>query len=108
MRPAQSLRERRHAARLGVLLALALVFAQGGAVVHGYTHLSAPSVPARSGQLCGDCLLFAPLLSAAGGTSHTFVLARVPMGPPYHPPVAPCVGQSIQHAFRARAPPILA
>jgi len=90
-----------------MLLALALVFAQTGAVVHGYSHLSAPSAPARSGEFCGNCLLFAPLLSAAGGTSHSFVLARVQPGPVYHPPVAPRVGQSFQHAFRARAPPIL-
>jgi len=107
MRPAQSLRERRYAAKLGMLLALALLFTQTGAVVHGYSHLSAPSTPVRSGELCGDCLLFAPLLSAAGGTSHSFVLARVRTGPLYHPPVAPRVGQSAQHAFRARAPPIL-
>jgi len=91
-----------------MLLALALVFSQTGAVVHGYSHLSAPSTPARSGQFCGDCLLFAPLLSAAGGTSLSFVLARVQTGPLYQPPVAPCVGQSTQHALRARAPPILA
>src|SRR5262252_672884 len=96
MRPAQSLRERRHAARLGMLLALALVVAQTGAVVHGYSHLSAPGTPARSGELCGDCLLFSPLLSAAGGTGHSLVLARVQTGPNYQPPVAPLVGQSTQ------------
>jgi hypothetical protein len=91
-----------------MLLTLALVFAQTGAVVHGYSHLSAPSPPAGSGQLCGDCLLFSPLLSAAGGTNHSVVLARVQTGPLYRPPVAPLIGQSLQHAFLARAPPSFA
>jgi len=91
-----------------MLLALALVFAQAGAVVHGYTHLSPPSAPAGSSQFCGDCLLFSPLLSAADGTNHFFVLARVQTGPPYRAPVAPLAGQSAQHAFLARAPPYLA
>jgi hypothetical protein len=108
MTEVQSLRERRYAARLGLLLALALVVAQSGAVVHGYSHLNAPSAPARSGQVCGDCLLFSPLLSAAGGTIHSFVLARTQTGPSYRPPVAPLAGQPTQHAFLARAPPSLA
>jgi len=91
-----------------MLLALALVFAQTAAVVHGYSHLRAPSAPARSSQSCGDCLSFSPLLSAAGGTNHLVVLARVQTGTTYRPPVAPFVGQSTQHAFFARAPPFLA
>jgi len=108
MTRARSLSKHRHAARLGVLLTLALVFAQTGAVVHGISHLRAPSAPARSSQSCGDCLSYSPLLSAAGGTNHFFVLARLQTGTSYRPPVAPLVAQSTQHAFRARAPPFLA
>jgi hypothetical protein len=108
MTQARPLRERPYAARLGLLLALALVFAQTGAVVHGYSHLSAPSQPGRSTQFCGDCLLFSPLLSATHGTNHCFVFARVRTEPPYRPPVAPLVGQSTLNAFLARGPPFLA
>jgi len=108
MTPARSVRERLVAARLGLLLALALVFAQTGGMVHGYSHLSARGEPARSGQFCGDCLLFSPLLSAAHGTNHCFVFARVRPAPPYRLPVAPFVGQSTLNAFLARGPPNLA
>jgi hypothetical protein len=101
-------RERPHATRLGLLLALALVFAQTGAVVHGYSHLSAPGEPGRSGQFCGDCLLFSPLLSAAHGANECFVVASVQTGPPYRPPVAPLGGHSPLNAFLARGPPLLA
>jgi hypothetical protein len=101
------LSERRHAASLSVLLTLALVIAQTGAVLHGYSHLRAPSEPARSGQSCGDCLSFSPLLTAAGGTVHLHLFARMHAGMRYLPPVAPLVGQASQHAFFARAPPLL-
>src|SRR5215469_3757029 len=93
------LAERRHAARLSVLLTLAMVIAQTGAVLHGYSHLRAPAEPARSGQACGDCLSFSPLLTAAGGTVHLYVLVRAPVGMSYLPPVAPVVGHPSQHAF---------
>ena len=91
-----------------MLLALALVFAQSGAVVHAYSHLTAPSEPARSTQSCGDCLAYSPLLTAAGGTNHFFALMPVSAGTSYRPPVAPVVGQPTSNAFRARAPPFLA
>jgi hypothetical protein len=91
-----------------MLLALALVFAQTAAVVHGYSHLRAPGAPVRSSQSCGDCLSFSPLLSAAGGASHLLALARGQIGTTYRTPVAPLVGHSPQHAFLARAPPFFA
>lgn len=91
-----------------MLLALALVLAQTGAVVHGYSHLRAPSEPARSTQSCPDCLAYSPLLTTAGGTNHCFALMPVQAGTSYRTPVAPVVGHPTSHAFQARAPPFVA
>jgi hypothetical protein len=112
MAQAQFLPERRYAARLGMLLALALILAQTGAVMHGYSHLRAsgesPGVPATSSQSCPDCLSFAPVLAPAGGTSHSLTVAQAQIGTTYRTLVAPLVGHSPQHAFLSRAPPFLA
>ncbi|MGH8140425.1 MAG: hypothetical protein ACREVV_19800 [Steroidobacteraceae bacterium] len=112
MAQARFLPARRHVARLGMLLALALVFAQTGAVMHGYSHLKvsgkSSGTPATSSQSCPDCLSFAPLLAAAGGTSHSLTVARAQIETTYRTLVAPLVGQSPQHAFLSRAPPFLA
>ncbi len=101
---------RRQAARLGVLLALALLVVQTGAVMHQYSHLSASGesrgFPATSSQSCPACLAYAPVLGAAGGTSHLPTLARAQIGTPYRTLVAPLVGYSPQHAFLSRAPPL--
>ena len=95
-----------------MLLALALLVAQTGAVMHAYSHLRASGesrgVPATSTQFCLDCLSFAPLLAAAGGTSQPLTVARTQIATTYRTLVAPLVGFSPQHAFRSRAPPLLA
>jgi hypothetical protein len=95
-----------------MLLALALVFAQIGAVMHGYSHLGAsgetPHAPLTSGHSCPDCLSFAPLLAAAGATSHSLTVAPAQSRATYRIPVAPLRGQSPQSSFRSRAPPLLA
>ncbi len=92
-----------------MLLALALLIAQIGAVMHGYAHLSASGesrgAPASS-QSCPDCLAYAPVLAAAGGTSHSPAFAQAQIGATYRTPVAPLVGYSPQHAFLSRAPPL--
>jgi hypothetical protein len=112
MAQAQFLPCRRKAARLGVFLALALLFAQTGAVMHEYSHLSASGesrgVPATSSQSCPACQSYAPVLAAAGGTSHSQAFARAQIGTTYRTLVAPLVGYSPQHAFLSRAPPLLA
>jgi len=109
MAQARFLPRRPQAARLGVLLALALLSAQTGAVMHQYSHLSASGesrgFPASS-QSCPACLAYAPVLGAAGGTSHLPTLARAQIGTPYRTLVAPLVGYSPQHAFLSRAPPL--
>jgi hypothetical protein len=103
---------RRQAARLGVFLALALVVAQTGAVLHECSHLRASresrGVPATSTQSCPACLSYAPVLAAAGGTSQALTAAVAQAGKTPRTPVAPLVGYSPQHAFRSRAPPLLA
>ncbi len=109
MAQAQFLPCRRQAARLGVLLALALLVAQTGAVMHEYSHLSASGksrgVPASS-QSCPACQSYAPVLAAAGGTGHSPTFAPAQIGTPYRTLVAPLVGYSPQHAFLSRAPPL--
>src|ERR1700722_6403793 len=58
--------------RVALIAALALFFAQLGAMAHAYSH--SPEKPPVSSQqgtsgvhdFCKDCLNFAPLLSAAG------------------------------------------
>jgi hypothetical protein len=112
MAQAQFLPCRRHAARLGVFLALALLVAQTGAVLHECSHLSVSresrGVPATSSQSCPACLSYAPVLAAAGGTSQVPTVAVAQIGTAPRTPVAPLVGYSPQHAFRSRAPPLLA
>ncbi len=117
MAQAQFLPHRRYVARLGILLVLALVFAQTGAVLHAYSHTHASphrtqttdsGAPGPAGQVCSDCLSFAPLLTAAGGTAQPPTVARSHAGTTYRFFVAPLAGQPPQHAFRSRAPPSLA
>jgi hypothetical protein len=111
MAQAQFLPCRRQAARLGVFLALALLVAQTGAVLHECSHLRASresrGVPASS-QSCPACLSYAPVLAAAGGTSRALTVAMAQIGTTRRTPVAPLVGYSPQHAFLSRAPPLLA
>src|SRR5512140_2273821 len=64
--------QRRFDLRVAVFAALALLFAQIGAMTHAYAHLSARDQSSAqqsiggSHEICGDCLNYAPLLSAAG------------------------------------------
>src|ERR1700730_6911797 len=103
---------RRQAARLRGLLVLSWVVAQTGPVVHEYCHLrgsrESRGVPATSTQSCPACLSYAPVLAAAGGTSQALTAAVAQAGKTPRTPVAPLVGYSPQHAFRSRAPPLLA
>src|SRR5213082_4038558 len=91
MAQVQFLPRRRYGARLGELLALALLIAQTGAVMHEYVHLSASresrGAPASS-QSCPDCLAYAPVLAAAGGTGHSPTFARARVGKTCRTPVA--------------------
>ncbi len=101
MAQAQFLIRRRWLARLCVLVVVALSFAQIGAIRHQYAH-------GTSGQVCSDCLSFAPLLATAGGKAHLPAVADAQADVIYRPPTAPLDGQPPLHAFRSRAPPFLA
>ena len=97
--------------RLAVLAVVALVIAQMGAMTHAYSHDSAVGSPSlhSSGAVghnpCGDCLAFAPLLSAAGTS------ASLPfLEPAARAAVAAALPDSLVDglpflAFRSRAPP---
>lgn len=100
--------ERRLAGRLGLLLILALLFAQTGALLHQYSHLKGPGDPPAAGQSCTDCLSFSPLLATAGGSTDLLPLARVQAGGSYRSPRLPPCGRSSYHAFQPRGPPSVA
>jgi hypothetical protein len=99
------------AARLGWLAAV-LIFAQVGAVAHGYAHFGAAGhlsgAPAAAKQLCPDCLSFEAVRAVAGGATHAPQFATAVVDAVYRTIVAPVIGFSPQHAFRSRAPPLLA
>lgn len=98
--------------RVALIAALALIFAQMGAMAHAYSHV--PDKPPVSSQpanqdthdFCKDCLNFAPLLSAAGAPT------ALPFALPQACSVAPqaqitcLVDLKFLLAFRSRAPPV--
>ena len=98
--------------RVALIAALALFFAQLGAMAHAYSHTpEKPPVSSQQGNLgihdfCKDCLNFAPLLSAAGAP------AILPFALPQACSVAPqaqitcLVDLKFLLAFRSRAPPV--
>jgi hypothetical protein len=101
-----------HRIRIVGLVALAFLVAQMGAIAHAYTHK--PSTPegsayqqgANSHEFCGDCLNFAPLLSAAGTPALLpFSLQHSRSAPPAPAP-ASFRGSETYLAFRSRAPPV--
>jgi hypothetical protein len=98
--------------RIAVITAIALLIAQLGAMTHAYAHVSDirqtsthQSNPGNH-DFCGDCLNFAPLLSAAGAP------AALPFVAPQGRSFAAIAGGrslldlSLTLAFRSRAPPV--
>jgi len=97
--------------RVALIAALALIFAQLGAMTHAYSHglEQAPAASQQANQtihdFCKDCLNFAPLLSAAGAP------AALPFAVPQACSLAPqaqiacLVELKFRLAFRPRAPP---
>jgi hypothetical protein len=97
--------------RIALIAALALFFAQVGAMAHSYTHQ--PDSGARTSQqtnlgihdFCKDCLNFAPLLSAAGAPDVLpFAIPQVCCSAP-QAQITRLVNLKFLHAFRSRAPP---
>jgi hypothetical protein len=98
--------------RVALIAALALLFAQLGAMAHAYSHVpEATSVSAQQAKLgihdfCKDCLNFAPLLSAAGApTALPFSIPQA-CNPAPQAQIACLVELKFRLAFRSRAPPV--
>jgi hypothetical protein len=108
------LRRLKHAQgfRIALIAALALFFAQIGAMAHAYSHT--PEAGTTSSQqsnlgihdFCKDCLNFAPLLSAAGAPhALPFAIAQTCTSAP-QAQITRLVDLKFLHAFRSRAPPV--
>jgi len=101
----------RHGFHVALIAALALIFAQLGAMAHAYSHvpettsLSAQQAKLGIHDLCKDCLNFAPLLSAAGApAAFPFALPQACSLAP-QAQIACLVELKFRLAFRSRAPP---
>jgi hypothetical protein len=97
----------RHARVLGLLLVVALVLAQTGALLHQYSHLRASGDATLPGQTCVDCLAFSPVLATAGAAQGLPLVLRAGVSTRVCDPVAPMPWRAAQTAFLARAPPSL-
>jgi hypothetical protein len=98
--------------RIAALAVVALFIAQFGAIAHAYTH--EPAAAKASGyrqtshtqEFCGDCLNFAPLLSAAGTPTALPFSLQFGQSPPPPAPPASFLDHRTHLAFRSRAPPV--
>ena len=95
--------------RVALMLAMALLFAQWAAQAHAYSHLASRADATHQldlkGQFCSDCLSFAPLLSAAAGSSlPSFVIPQGVDPAPASVSVS-LISRDFPAAFRSRAPP---
>jgi hypothetical protein len=88
------------------VLSLALLFAQLGMVVHASKHLNAdPHAAPTQSQLCAECLSFASMQNAVGGTIPVVMAAvTIPDSPPACDAIS-LVAHGAFTAFRSRAPP---
>ena len=98
--------------RIALIAALALFFAQMGAMAHAYSH--APELAAGTSQqtnlgihdFCKDCLNFAPLLSAAGAPSVLPFAIPQPCRSAPQAQISCLVDLKFLLGFRSRAPPV--
>jgi hypothetical protein len=101
-----------HEFRIALIAALALFFAQIGAMTHAYSH--APELGVSSSQqtnlgihdFCKDCLNFAPLLSAAGAPAALPFAIPQPCRSAPQAQIACLVELRFLLGFRSRAPPV--
>ena len=89
------------------LLSLALLLAQLGMVAHASTHLKADPHGAPVGQLCGECLSFAPLQNIVGDAPPVAFIAKAPAERAANTSAPRAVAARAFSAFRSRAPPNL-
>lgn len=93
-----------------LLLALVLLLAQALAQTHVYSHLKSAGrsdFSGTAGQICGECLSSAPLLSAAGSPATPTIALLAPGVAPLDMQPAGLVETARHYAFRSRAPPEL-
>jgi hypothetical protein len=104
--------QRRFKFRIAVIAAAALLIAQLGAMAHAYSHVrdvgQASSHQTNTGNhdFCGDCLNFAPVLSAAGTPSALPCIE--PQGRSFcvRAECRSLIDRTPHLAFRSRAPPV--
>ena len=87
------------------LLSLALLLAQLGMVAHASTHLKADPHGAPIGQLCGECLSFAPLQNIVGNPPPIAFVAKAAAECAQNTSTPRAVPARAFSAFRSRAPP---
>jgi len=105
--PAEAVLIRRNRRWFVHVLSLALLFAQLGMVVHASTHLKAdPHARPAQSQLCGECVSFASMQNAVGGTPTVVFAATVSPDAAPESESASQVPHRAFSAFRSRAPPI--
>lgn len=101
-----------HEFRIALIAALALFFAQLGAMAHAYSH--SPELGSSSSHqtnlgihdFCKDCLNFAPLLSAAGAPDALpFAIPQACRNAP-QALISRLVDLKFRLGFRSRAPPV--
>lgn len=98
-------RASRRARALELLLVVALVFAQTGALLHEYSHLRPSGDATLPGQTCVDCLAFSPLLTTAGAAHGLPLVLPADVSTPLCHRSVPSPRRAPQTAFLARAPP---
>jgi hypothetical protein len=88
------------------VLSLALLFAQLGMVVHASNHFRTdPHAAPTQGQLCGQCLSFAPMQNMVGGAPTVVLALKVPHGRVADSGAVVSAPHRPFSAFRSRAPP---
>jgi len=89
-----------------LVLALALLLAQVGALLHATSHVDARQDSTRVHvQLCGQCLSFSTMLSMAGAPGALFALPGVCVAVLALAAILSLVDRATPSAFRSRAPP---
>ena len=89
------------------VLSLALLFAQFGMVVHASTHLNTdPHAAPTQSKLCGECVSFASMQNAVGGTPPIVFAVTISPDAALESDAIVSVPNRAFTAFRSRAPPI--
>lgn len=94
---------------IAVLALIALLFAQSAVCLHMLKHFAAgddgTGQPATEARLCLDCVSYAPLLSAHGGSPPVFVVTPLAVDVFTALGDDAITGRRHHSPFRSRAPP---